>query len=79
LQLRKSAPILASVVEVTTKRNIAYKVKNSPFNLMGGFVESVRQLMKICPHAQCGHLSPKDMMHPSGYEGALPRERETAQ
>jgi hypothetical protein len=47
LQLRKSVPSLALAVEGTTNCNIAHRVKNAPFNLMG-FVGSERQPMKKC-------------------------------
>jgi hypothetical protein len=50
LQLRKSTPSLASAAEATTKHNIAHKVKNAPFNLMG-FVGSACQPMEKCLHA----------------------------
>ena len=50
LQLRKSALSLASAAEVTTKRNIARKVKNAPFTVMG-LVGSRRQPMKKIPQA----------------------------
>ncbi len=50
LQFRKRAPSSASTVEVTTKHNIAHRVKKAPFNLMG-LVGSAHQPTKKCPQA----------------------------
>jgi hypothetical protein len=46
------------MVEATRKRNIAHKVKNTPFNLMG-LVGSAHQTMKKIPHAQLWALASK--------------------
>jgi hypothetical protein len=66
LQLRKNEPSSASAAKATMKRNIAHKVKNAPFNLMG-FVGSARQPMKNVHMLNCGRLPPKGMMCLSGY------------
>jgi hypothetical protein len=51
LQFKNNPQSSASAVDATTNLNIAHKVKNSPFNLIGcvglGF-----HPMKKCPHAQ---------------------------
>ncbi len=50
LQFKNNAPSSASAADAMTNRNIAHKVKNAPFNLIGcvglGF-----HPMKKCPHA----------------------------
>jgi hypothetical protein len=50
LQFKNNAPSFASAVDATTNRNIAHKVQNSPFNMIGcvglGF-----HPMKKSPHA----------------------------
>jgi hypothetical protein len=42
LQFKKRAPSSASAAEATTKRRMAHKVKNAPFNLMGHSAAGVR-------------------------------------
>jgi hypothetical protein len=50
LQFKNNAPSSASAADATTNLNIAHKVKNAPFSLIGcvglGF-----HPMKNCPHA----------------------------
>jgi hypothetical protein len=50
LQVKNNAPSSASAMDATTNHNIAHKIKNTPFNLIGcvglGFYP-----MKKCPHA----------------------------
>jgi hypothetical protein len=51
LQFKNNAPSSASAADAMTNRNIAYKLKNAPFNLIGcvglGF-----HPMKKCLHAR---------------------------
>jgi hypothetical protein len=50
LQFKNNAPSSASAANAMTNRNIAHKVKNAPFNLIG-CVGLDFHPMKKCPHA----------------------------
>jgi hypothetical protein len=59
LQFKNNAPSSASAADATTNHDIAHKVKNAPFNLIGCVGLGVHP-MKKCLHAQlCAFASDK--------------------
>ncbi len=72
LHFKNNAPSSASAADATTNRNIAHKVKNLPFNLIGcvglGFhpMKSVRMLGCVClPWINTMHQSECSISYPT--------------